>query len=103
MGALFGKLPDMGKSFEADLTRVDPADANFYVIIRQTIQGLDTLILNVTLQGSTFLFVFLGVAGWLFERKLCLPVGPAINLHLRVLGSLRAVLVSWLFLFTVSS
>jgi hypothetical protein len=34
MGALFGKLPDMGKSFEADLTRVDPADANFYVIIR---------------------------------------------------------------------
>ena len=60
MGFLFGKLKDAQRVG-------DTADVNFYTNLRQTIQGLDNLILQTTLTGSGFVGAFLALAGILFK------------------------------------
>ncbi|MFQ5759072.1 MAG: hypothetical protein ACE5IF_05290 [Candidatus Bathyarchaeia archaeon] len=62
-------------------TNTQPADAQgvtFYQTVRETIQGLDNLILTLLLSGSVFLVAFLGVAGFLHKNIECVgrwPVG----------------------------
>jgi hypothetical protein len=46
-----------------------PDLAVYHQTVRQTIQGLDNLILTIVLQGSLFLIAFLGFAGWVGVRE----------------------------------
>lgn len=57
----------------------DPTDISVYQTVRENIQGLDNLILNLLLSGSVFLVGFLGVAGFIYGNIGCVggrPIGP---------------------------